>query len=115
MEYALPASDAPTLAEVLSAEDGEEKIPFKPIEEPTSCSAVQVDFLQAVSQQIIQAQVNKDDNLVKNMTLVHKLDYWRIWEKILLVSQIIKNQQRYIIKLSEWGQVISLGYENCTH
>ncbi|KAI8426241.1 hypothetical protein MSG28_005153 [Choristoneura fumiferana] len=57
VEYALPASDAPTLAEVLSADDeGEEKIPFKPVEEPTSCSAVQVDFLQAVSQQIIQAQ-----------------------------------------------------------
>ncbi|XP_063535635.1 vacuolar protein sorting-associated protein 8 homolog [Cydia strobilella] len=57
VEYALPTSEAPTLAEVLSAEDeGEEKIPFKPVEEPSSCSAVQIDFLQAVSQQIIQAQ-----------------------------------------------------------
>lgn len=59
VEYALPASEAPTLAEVLSAEDDEldcRKLQ-KHDEDPSTCSALQVDFLQAVSQQLIQAHV----------------------------------------------------------
>lgn len=59
VEYALPASEAPTLAEVLSAEEEDGKIveSVKTPDEPTACSALQVDFMQAVSQQITQAQV----------------------------------------------------------
>ncbi|CAH0729782.1 unnamed protein product, partial [Brenthis ino] len=62
VEYALPASEAPTLAELLSSEEleneNEHKLPIKikTFEEPTICSALQVDFLQAVSQQLTQAQ-----------------------------------------------------------
>ncbi|XP_028177955.1 vacuolar protein sorting-associated protein 8 homolog [Ostrinia furnacalis] len=58
VEYALPASEAPTLAEVLSAEKEDGKIAdaFKTPEEPSACSALQADFMQAVSQQITQAQ-----------------------------------------------------------
>lgn len=58
IEYALPASEAPTLEEVLSTEEeGAENEQVKCEEEPTTCSALQVDFLLAVSQQIRQAQV----------------------------------------------------------
>lgn len=57
MEYALPASEAPTLAELLSSEEEEIRKPEENIEEPATCSALQVDFLQAISQQLIQAQV----------------------------------------------------------
>lgn len=58
IEYALPASEAPTLEEVLSTkEEGAENVQAKYEEEPTNCTALQVDFLQAVSQQIKQAQV----------------------------------------------------------
>lgn len=59
IEYALPASEALTLAEVLSADEegGNKKEPDKVVDEPTACSALQVDFLQAVSQQLVQAQV----------------------------------------------------------
>ncbi|KPI97358.1 Vacuolar protein sorting-associated protein 8-like [Papilio xuthus] len=59
VEYALPASEAPTLAEALSAEDGgfddndDKKKMFK---EPMTCSALQLEFLQAISQQLTQAQ-----------------------------------------------------------
>ncbi|XP_026499117.2 vacuolar protein sorting-associated protein 8 homolog [Vanessa tameamea] len=58
IEYALPASEAPTLAEVLSSDvlENENKLPFKNLEESTTCSALQVDFLQAISQQLTQAQ-----------------------------------------------------------
>ncbi|KAJ0178271.1 hypothetical protein K1T71_006094 [Dendrolimus kikuchii] len=57
VEYALPASEAPTLAEVLSTEEEENYIlKSQSKEEPSSCSALQVDFLQAVSQQLTQAQ-----------------------------------------------------------
>ncbi|XP_045766825.1 vacuolar protein sorting-associated protein 8 homolog isoform X1 [Maniola jurtina] len=57
VEYALPTSEAPTLAEVLSSEEleSENKISAKKFED-TTCSALQVDFLQAISQQLIQAQ-----------------------------------------------------------
>lgn len=57
VEYALPASEAPTLAEVLSTEDEENKNKDQKYEEATVCSALQADFLQGVSQQILQAQV----------------------------------------------------------
>lgn len=58
VEYALPASEAPTLAEVLSTEEEEFKNKDnKNVEEPPTCSALQVDFLQGVSQQLLQAQV----------------------------------------------------------
>ncbi|CAB3251661.1 unnamed protein product [Arctia plantaginis] len=57
IEYALPASEAPTLAEVLSTEEEEPKHKEpKLVEEPATCSALQVDFLQGVSQQLLQAQ-----------------------------------------------------------
>ncbi|CAH0398761.1 unnamed protein product [Chilo suppressalis] len=58
VEYALPPSNAPTLAEVLSADEGDGGIPTpnKNSEEPYSCSTLQVDFLQAISQQLAQAQ-----------------------------------------------------------
>ncbi|CAG4947702.1 unnamed protein product [Parnassius apollo] len=58
VEYALPASEAPTLAEILSAEDVEtqHKETINCVKDPTSCSALQVDFLQAISQQVLQAQ-----------------------------------------------------------
>ncbi|CAK1586156.1 unnamed protein product [Parnassius mnemosyne] len=58
VEYALPASEAPTLAEILSAEDVEtqHKETINSVKEPVSCSALQVDFLQAISQQVLQAQ-----------------------------------------------------------
>lgn len=58
IEYALPASEAPTLAEVLSTEEEESKNKEnKLVDEPATCSALQVDFLQGVSQQLSQAQV----------------------------------------------------------
>ncbi|CAG9793888.1 unnamed protein product [Diatraea saccharalis] len=57
VEYALPPSYAPTLAEVLSTDEEEggisEAIKNK---ELFSCSTLQVDFLQAVSQQLTHAQ-----------------------------------------------------------
>ncbi|XP_072947708.1 vacuolar protein sorting-associated protein 8 homolog [Epargyreus clarus] len=58
VEYALPASEAPTLAEVLSAEEAnvDESESLKQFKEPSTCSALQMDFLQAISQQLIQAQ-----------------------------------------------------------
>ncbi|XP_041987955.1 vacuolar protein sorting-associated protein 8 homolog [Aricia agestis] len=57
VEYALPTSEAPTLAEVLSAEEVDLVKPEKEYEEPMSTSsALQVDFLQAISQQLTQAQ-----------------------------------------------------------
>ncbi|KAJ2944385.1 hypothetical protein O0L34_g18387 [Tuta absoluta] len=56
VEYALPASEAPTLAEVLSADDEELEDRRTVKAEPTTCSALQADFLQAVSQQLLQAQ-----------------------------------------------------------
>lgn len=59
VEYALPASEAPTLAEVLSAEEAvDDNESLKQFKEPSTCSALQVDFLQAISQQLIQAQVS---------------------------------------------------------
>lgn len=58
MEYALPTSEAPTLAEVLSTEEEEIKNKEQKHDEPTICSALQADFLQGVSQQILQAQVS---------------------------------------------------------
>lgn len=58
VEYALPASEAPTLAEVLSTEEEDVKNKVtKYIEDPAACSALQVEFLQGVSQQLLQAQV----------------------------------------------------------
>lgn len=59
VEYALPASEAPTLAEALSAEDDEldNRKLRKENEDPGTCSALQADFLQAVSQQLTQANV----------------------------------------------------------
>lgn len=59
VEYALPTSEAPTLAEVLSAEDDEfdSRKLQKQNEDPSTCSALQVEFLQAVSQQLTQAHV----------------------------------------------------------
>lgn len=64
VEYALPTSEAPTLAELLSSEDleSEQNFSIKSFEEPTTCSALQVDFLQAISQQLNQAQVRKKDD-----------------------------------------------------
>ncbi|XP_075979183.1 vacuolar protein sorting 8 [Anticarsia gemmatalis] len=59
VEYALPASDSPTLAEVLSTDEEEQSNKTKETkheEEPASCSALQVEFLQKVSQQLLQAQ-----------------------------------------------------------
>ncbi|CAH2039598.1 unnamed protein product, partial [Iphiclides podalirius] len=59
VEYALPVSEAPTLAEVLSAGGDEEIEGIKKIKinkEPATCSALQVEFLQAISQQLTQAQ-----------------------------------------------------------
>ncbi|XP_062527168.1 vacuolar protein sorting-associated protein 8 homolog [Bombyx mori] len=56
IEYALPAIDAPTLAEVLCVSEEEEIKNVQNKEEPVSCSPLQIDFLQAVSQQLIQAQ-----------------------------------------------------------
>lgn len=57
IEYALPASEAPTLAEVLSTEEEEVKPKeTKYIEDPAACSALQVEFLQGISQQLLQAQ-----------------------------------------------------------
>ncbi|KAJ8716091.1 hypothetical protein PYW08_013376 [Mythimna loreyi] len=57
IEYALPASEAPTLAEVLSTEEEDVKSKeTKYNEDPAACSALQVDFLQGVSQQLLQAQ-----------------------------------------------------------
>ncbi|XP_023938652.2 vacuolar protein sorting-associated protein 8 homolog [Bicyclus anynana] len=57
VEYALPTSEAPTLAEALSSEvlESESKTSAKKFED-SSCSALQVDFLQAISQQLTQAQ-----------------------------------------------------------
>ncbi|KPJ07186.1 Vacuolar protein sorting-associated protein 8-like [Papilio machaon] len=59
VEYALPASEAPTLAEALSAEDGgfdDNNDKNKMVKESVTCSALQVEFLQAISQQLTQAQ-----------------------------------------------------------
>ncbi|XP_068618217.1 vacuolar protein sorting-associated protein 8 homolog [Battus philenor] len=58
IEYALPESEAPTLAEVLSTEDGEveDKTNIKTFKDPVICSALQVEFLQAISQQLMQGQ-----------------------------------------------------------
>ncbi|KAG6464048.1 hypothetical protein O3G_MSEX014241 [Manduca sexta] len=57
VEYALPASEAPTLAEVLSTtEEVNDKETSLTTSEPSTCSPLQVDFLQAISQQLIQAQ-----------------------------------------------------------
>ncbi|CAF4822239.1 unnamed protein product [Pieris macdunnoughi] len=62
-EYALPASEAPTLEEILSSDVNEhtevelaEEVTEKEAKEPATCSALQVDFLQAVSQQLTQAE-----------------------------------------------------------
>ncbi|KAL4707675.1 hypothetical protein ACJJTC_014856 [Scirpophaga incertulas] len=58
VEYALPASDTdPTLAEILSADDEikNEHLNNKLQKSPT-CSILQVELMQAVSQQIAQAQ-----------------------------------------------------------
>ncbi|CAG9561239.1 unnamed protein product [Danaus chrysippus] len=56
VEYALPTSEAPSLAEILSSQELEiNKGPLKNVEEPT-CSALHVDFLQAISQQLFQAE-----------------------------------------------------------
>lgn len=62
VEYALPVSEAPTLEELLSSELSEQiEIPDQIVEkepiEASTCSALQVDFLQAVSQQLSQAEV----------------------------------------------------------
>lgn len=58
VEYALPASEAPTLAEVLSTEEEEvQNSETKYIEDTAACSALQVEFLQGISQQLLQAQV----------------------------------------------------------
>lgn len=59
----MPASEAPTLAEALSAEDGgfddnNDKDNDKNFKEPMTCSALQLEFLQAISQQLTQAQVH---------------------------------------------------------
>ncbi|XP_048487716.1 vacuolar protein sorting-associated protein 8 homolog [Plutella xylostella] len=60
IEYALPASEAPSLAEVLSADDEGDLPDPQPapryVPESSVCSALQVEFLQAVSQQVTQAQ-----------------------------------------------------------
>ncbi|XP_038223273.1 vacuolar protein sorting-associated protein 8 homolog [Zerene cesonia] len=61
VEYALPVSEAPTLEEVLSSDVSEqvniaEEVTEKDPKEPATCSALQVDFLQAVSQQLSQAE-----------------------------------------------------------
>ncbi|KAH9632458.1 hypothetical protein HF086_014542 [Spodoptera exigua] len=57
IEYALPASEAPTLAEVLSTEEEEiQSNETKCVEDPAACSALQVEFLQGISQQLLQAQ-----------------------------------------------------------
>lgn len=57
VEYALPASEAPTLAEVLSTEEEEvQNSETKYIEDTAACSALQVEFLQGISQQLLQAQ-----------------------------------------------------------
>lgn len=58
IEYALPASEAPTLAEVLSNEEEEESRNKENNvnAEPATCSALQVDFIQGVSQQLLQAE-----------------------------------------------------------
>lgn len=54
----MPASEAPTLAEALSTEGEDAKNKqTKNIEDPAACSALQVEFLQGVSQQLLQAQV----------------------------------------------------------
>ncbi|KAM3966116.1 vacuolar protein sorting 8 [Aphomia sociella] len=70
VEYALPASEAPTLAEILSANEEEKhKQPFKQTEEPYTCSALQLDFLQAVSQQLIQAQERSSAGAVTTISV----------------------------------------------
>lgn len=71
VEYALPTSEAPTLAELLSSEEleNEQNLPLKIFEEPTTCSALQVDFLQAISQQLNQAQVKYEQ-------ITHSLFYF---------------------------------------
>ncbi|VVC86751.1 unnamed protein product [Leptidea sinapis] len=58
VEYALPASDAPSLEEILNckqldiSEDGIEN----KHNEPATCSGLYIEFLQAVSQQVAQAE-----------------------------------------------------------
>jgi hypothetical protein len=58
----LPTSEAPTLAEVLLAdEDDTKEVKHSNTnrnEESGNCSALQVDFMQAISQQLTQAQVS---------------------------------------------------------
>ncbi|XP_060802383.1 vacuolar protein sorting-associated protein 8 homolog [Amyelois transitella] len=69
VEYALPASEAPTLAEVLlsdEVEDQQSKL-VRPVEEFDACSALQVDFLQALSQQLVQAQERSSTGVVTTL------------------------------------------------
>ncbi|XP_059054039.1 vacuolar protein sorting-associated protein 8 homolog [Achroia grisella] len=70
VEYALPASEAPTLAEILSTnEEEKENNPIKDTEEPSTCSALQLDFLQAVSQQLAQAQERSSAGAVTTLSV----------------------------------------------
>lgn len=57
MEYALPQSEIPTLAEALIEDDGDDKSSEIFKEEPIASAALQAELLQAVSQQLTQAQV----------------------------------------------------------
>ncbi|XP_053606903.1 vacuolar protein sorting-associated protein 8 homolog [Plodia interpunctella] len=73
VEYALPASEAPTLAEVLldEVEDGQEPPAelLKPTDESGACSALQVELLQAVSQQLVQAQDRSSTGVVTSLSV----------------------------------------------
>lgn len=57
-EYALPPSEAPTLSELLSTDDddGETSAVEKVVQEAPACAALQIEVLQAVSQQLTHAQ-----------------------------------------------------------
>lgn len=70
IEYALPASEAPTLAEILSTDEEEKQSdPVKQAQEPLTCSVLQLDFLQAVSQQLVQAQERSSAGAVTTLSV----------------------------------------------